>query len=134
MRIINLGPWVFYIEGKPQFDEHKVGKWMYFFKDKERVAGLCKAAVEQGIVLEARHSDAPEGVSCFYLECDDMESHKKVIQFFLDNDMIQKTKTGKLYNISFKLDDQTRAGEYGEMFQSEIKLEQFLDLYTGEWK
>ena len=62
-----------------------------------------------------------------------MESHKKVIQFFLDNDMIQKTKTGKLYNISFKLDDQTRAGEYGEMFQSEIKLEQFLDLYTGEW-
>ncbi len=43
MRIINLGPWVFYIEGKPQFDEHK---WMYFFKDTERVAGLCKAAVE----------------------------------------------------------------------------------------
>ena len=46
MRIINLGPWVFYIEGKPQFDEHKVGKWMYFFKDKESMAGLCKAAVE----------------------------------------------------------------------------------------
>ncbi len=134
MRIINLGPWVFYIEGKPQFDEHKVGKWMYFFKDKERVAGLCKAAVEQRIVLEAKHSDALDGVSCFYLGCDDVESHKKVIQFFLDNDMIQKTKTGKLYNISFKLDDQTRAGEYGEMFQSEIKLEQFLDLYTGEWK
>jgi len=134
MRIINLGPLVFYIEGKPQFDEHKVGKWMYFFKDKERVAGLCKAAVEQGIVLEAKHGDAPDGVSCFYLKCDDMESHKKVIQFFLDNDMIQKTKTGKLYNISFKLDDQTRAGEYGEMFKSEIKLEQFLDLYTGEWK
>ena len=56
MRIINLGPWVFYIEGKPQFDEHKV---------KESVAGLCKAAVEQGIVLEAKHSDAPDGVSCF---------------------------------------------------------------------
>ena len=40
----------------------------------------------------------------------------------------------RLYNISLQLDDQTRAGEYGEMFQSEIKLEQFLDLYTGEWK
>lgn len=39
-----------------------------------------------------------------------------------------------LYNISFKLDDQTRAGEYGEMFQIEIKWEQFLGLYTGEWK
>ncbi len=38
-----------------------------FFKDKESVVGLCKAAVEQGIVLEAKHSDAPDGVSCFYL-------------------------------------------------------------------
>ncbi len=64
MRIVSLGSWVFYIEGKPQFDEHKVGKWMYFFKDKERAAGLCKTAVEQGIVLEAKHSDAPDGVSC----------------------------------------------------------------------
>ena len=62
-----------------------------------------------------------------------MESHKKVIQFFMSNDMIQKTKTGKLYNISFKLDDQTRAGEYGESYSGNIKLEQFLDLQTGEW-
>lgn len=133
MEVINYGPWVYYIEGRPIFDEHKVGKWMYFFKDRERVAGLCEKAVKEGIVLEAKHSDAEEGVSCFYLECDDMETHKKVIQFFLDNDMIQKTKAGKLYNISFKLDDQTRAGEYGDEFTSNIKLEQFLDLVTGEW-
>lgn len=51
------------------------------------------------MVLEAKHCDAPDGASCFYLECDDMESYKKVTQFFMDNDMIQKTKTGKLYNI-----------------------------------
>lgn len=55
------------------------------------------------IVLEAKHSDAEEGVACFYLECDDTETHKKVIQFFLDNDIIQKAKSRKLYNISFKL-------------------------------
>lgn len=42
MRIINLGPWVFYIEGKPQFDEHKVGKWMCFFKDKREWQGFAK--------------------------------------------------------------------------------------------
>ena len=34
MRIINLGPWVFCIEGKPQFEGHKVGKWMYFSRIK----------------------------------------------------------------------------------------------------
>ncbi len=133
MQILNLGPWVFYIEGKPEFDRHKVGKWMYFFKDYDRVVELCRKAVEEGVVLEAKHSNADDGVSCFYLECDDMERHKKVIRFFMSNDMIQKTKTGKLYNISFKLDDQTRAGEYGESYSGDIKLEQFLDLQTGEW-
>ncbi len=30
-------------------------------------------------------------------------------------------------------DDQTRAGEYGEGYNGNIKLEQFLDLHTGKW-
>ena len=131
-KVIN-SPWVFYLDGNPEFDDHKVGKWMYFFNDRKRVAGLCEKAIEEGIVLEAKHSDAEEGVACFYLEFNDMKTHKKVIQFFLDNDMIQKTKSGKLHNISFKLDDQTRAGEYGNEFVSVIKLEHFLNLITGEW-
>lgn len=134
MEIINLGVWVFYVsEAAKNLDEHKCGKWMYFFDDEEFVAKICKEAVEKGIVVESKHSDAATGVSCFYLECDDLEGHKKVIQYFLDNNLIKKTKAGKLYNISFKLDAQTRAGEYGDDFQSEIKLEKFIDLYTGKW-
>jgi hypothetical protein len=39
----------------------------------------------------------------------------------------------RFYNISFKYDDQTRAGEYGEDFKGEIKLERFINLDTGEW-
>lgn len=42
MRIINLGPWVFNIEGKSQFDEHKVGKWMYFSRIKKEWQGYAK--------------------------------------------------------------------------------------------
>lgn len=42
MRIVNLRPWVFYIEGKPQFDEHKVGKWMYFSRIKRVWQGFAK--------------------------------------------------------------------------------------------
>ena len=53
---------------------------------------------------------------------------------FLDNNLIKRTKTGRLYNISFKYDDQTRAGEYGNEFKASIKLDDFLDLYTAEWK
>ena len=47
--------------------------------------------------------------------------------------MIRKTKKGKLYNISFKHDSQTLAGEYGEDYHPDIKLEEFVNLETGEW-
>ena len=47
--------------------------------------------------------------------------------------MIRKTKTGKLYNISFKLDNQTRAMEYGDKFKGKITLSDFINLETGEW-
>ena len=46
--------------------------------------------------------------------------------------MIKKTKSGKLYNIGFKYDSQTRNCEYGDDFKAEIKLEQFVDLNTGK--
>ncbi len=135
MRKIAYGGWIFYVAdgAEESLNKHKCGKWMYFFADKSFAADLCKKAVETGVVLEAKHSDAEDGVSCFYLNGDDMETHKKVIRFFLDNNLVRKTKAGKLYNISFKFDNQTRAGEYGGDFKGEIKLEQFLDLSTGEW-
>lgn len=76
---------------------------------------------------------APTGVICFYLNGDDIENHKRVIQFMMDNDLIRKTKTGRYYNNSFKFDDQTRAGEYGADFEGKIKLDEFIDLKTGRW-
>ena len=135
MRVVSQGGWIYYIEKTSiQLEDDRCGKWMYFFSDKEFVSHLCLEAVNNGIVSEAKHSDQSNGVACFYLNGDDFEGHKRVIGFFLDHNLIRKTKTGKLYNIAFKYDNQTRDGEYGEGFVSEIKLEQFLDLQTGEWK
>ena len=135
MQTVKLGPWIYYLSGKEDIlDEHKCGKWMYFFADKEKAAALCKKAIDDNVIYECKHSDAESGVACFYLNGDDIENHKRVIQFFLDNDLIRRTKTGKLYNISFKFDDQTRAGEYGDDFKAEIKLEEFIDLNTGKWR
>jgi hypothetical protein len=57
----------------------------------------------------------------------------KVIKFMLDNNLIRKTNSGRLYDESFKFDNQTRAGEYGAGFNATIKLSEFLNLYTGEW-
>ncbi len=99
----------------------------------ERSLRLCAKTVEKGIVAESKHSNASEGVCCFYLNCDDIETHKKIIKFFIDNNLIRKTKAGKYYNLSFKLDSQTEDGEYGKDFNAEIKLAEFIDLSTGEW-
>lgn len=130
---ISLDGWIFYMsEEESNLDRHKCGKWMHFFNNKEFAVHICEEAVVNSICVEAKHTDASEGVCCFYLNCDDIEGHKKVLSYFIKNDLIRKTKTGKLYNISFKLDDQTRAGEYGAGFHSEIKLENFVNLNTGE--
>lgn len=135
MEIIKQFGWVYYLGDKAKnLNKHKRGKWMHFFNNREFIEKICKQAVEECVVEESKHTDDEEGVSCFYLEYNDIGAHKRTIKFFLDNDLIRRTKKGKLYNISFKLDDQTRAGEYGSDFQSEIKLEQFLNLETGDWK
>ena len=52
----------------------------------------------------------------------------------LNNNLIQRTKKGKLYNLSFKFDSQTINGEYEENFTGRIKLDNFIDLDTGRWK
>ncbi len=135
MEIVSNIAWVFYVnpESASSFEDDKVGKWMYFFTDRKTAEKVCKEAVEKNIVAESKHSNASEGVCCFYLNCDDIETHKKIIKFFIDNNLIRKTKAGKYYNLSFKLDSQTEEGEYGKDFKAEIKLAEFIDLGTGEW-
>ena len=144
MKISEDFGWVSYQdESNTAINIGKCGKWMYFFKDTPSdmnfVFEVCSDVVEQGIIKSAKHTDAQvlaekgTGVACFYFECDDIETHKKIISFFIDNNMIRKTKSGKFYDISFKLDYQTLAGEYGEKFRSDLKLSHFIDLFSGEW-
>lgn len=133
MEIIKKYGWVYYVDEHCQFDSEKVGKWMYFFENKEFVARICEDSVKNNIVNESKHSNEETGVACFYLNCDDIDTHKKILSYFIENNLIKKTKNGRLYNISFKFDKQTLAGEYGDEFKSEIKLSKFIDLDTGKW-
>ena len=131
--------WFWFLSGNEKLlVPDKCGKWMYFFDDQEFAQKICQKAIDEDVCYECKCTDMeltgqPTGVICFYLNGDDIENHKRVIQFMMANDLIRKTKTGKYYNNSFKFDDQTRAGEYGADFEGKIKLEQFIDLQTGEW-
>ena len=143
---IDTRGWSFYIDIDRQKEllTDKCGKWMYFFDNSEQgiafAKSICEKAVKTGAAIESKHTDEQRvkmtgqgGVCCFYCNGDDIEAHKKILSFFLENNMIRKTKTGKLYNISFKYDSQTHNSEYGKEFSSEIKLEDFVNLETGEF-
>lgn len=103
---------------------------------------IVGTAVFDGVVVEAKYSNpetliaagSKQGVCCFYLNGNDRESHKRVLSYMLENGLIRKTKTGKLYIISFKFDSETYAGKYkGSGFCGKIKLADFVDLETGEF-
>ena len=132
--------WIVYATEKAkELVAHKCGKWMYFFNDQAFALNICEKAINENVCWECKCTDleaqgTDTGVICFYLNCDDLEHHKSVIEFMLRNGLIRKTKNGSYYNISFKLDDQTSAGEYGADFEGKIKLSEFLDLDTGLWK
>lgn len=134
MKISRRGNWVFYSNNPLALLSKRTGKWMYFFDNKAFVANICEKAIQNGIVSICKHSDDESGVACFYLSGDDIAGHRRVIQFFIDNNLIKRTNSGRYYNISFKYDSQTRLGQYGKNFNAEIKLENFLDLSTGKWK
>ncbi len=146
MTIISDIFWTYY-HGENELFDDSVGKWMYFFdclRDASKVKALCKEAIEKDVVKQCKHTNLNtieinpkvkngKGVCCFYLDGNDLAQHKKVIRLFIENDMIPRTRNGRLYNISFKYDRQTEAGEYGSDYYGNIKLEQFVDLFTGEW-
>lgn len=133
MKIHKINHWVYYVGDTKELIHSKCGKWMYFFDNQKIAEQMCNKAVINDIVCESKHSDAPNGVACFYLNGDDMIRHKKILQFFIENHLIKRTLNGRLHNISFKFDSQTRAGQYGSEFSSDIKLSQFINLDTGKF-
>lgn len=131
--------WFWFLSGEEKkLNRKKCGKWMHFFTEQDLAIDICQKAIEENVCYECKCTDMEfagdtRGVICFYLNGDDIENHKRVIQFMIDNNLIRKTKAGKYYNISFKFDIQTRAGSYGSDFEGILKLEQFIDLKTGNF-
>lgn len=138
--MLRMGGWFwFQAEGGSLYDlNDKSGKWMYFFTDQELAIELCAKAIEEHACYKCKCTDLEtimrlSGVICFYLNGDDIEGHKRIITFMIENNLIRKTKKGKLFDISFKFNEQTSAGEYGADFEGQLKLSQFVDLNSGEW-
>src|SRR5699024_5176376 len=100
MQIKSNDYWVWYTEDNKKSNNDNIGKWMYFFSDYQFVSEICKKAIANKVVEICKHTSNEEtGVACFYLNRDDNKGHRRVIKFFLDNNLIKRTKSGKLTNI-----------------------------------
>ena len=148
MTIISNEAWLYFLADDYQSleqDSAEIGKWMFFFNinDISLIEEICARAIDEEVVKECKCSnpdgmgtkdfDTSQGVACFYCDYHDEIAHRRILKYFIDNNLIRKTKTGKLYNISFKLDEQTENGEYGRRFVGAIKLSQFVDLSSGQF-
>ena len=73
---------------------------------------IAGTAVLDGVVVEVKYSSpetaivagSKQGVYRFYLNGNDREGHKRILNYMLDNGLVRRTKSSKLYNISIKYD------------------------------
>ena len=96
---------------------------MFFFSPFKTALmdDIVGTAVLDGFVVEAKYSNpetliaagSKHGVCCFFLNGNDREVHKRVLSYMLENGLIRKTKSGKLYNISFKFDSEGSVEKVG---------------------
>lgn len=128
------------------FPEGNCGSWRYEFDDTygnlTTAHKICKKAISDGIVNEAKYSDANAlsmnlrimgkaiGWCCLYCHTNDIDAHKRILKFMIENNLIPKDSFGNLLNIEFQRDWCTPPSENIKA----IALNDFVNLKTGELK
>ncbi|MED1012110.1 hypothetical protein [Bacillus mycoides] len=136
--------WCWY--GTGTFKEtDNVGKFVMVVKDdiSSEMQELIIKAIEQGITTLVKHTDPDTAgfnpfvkdgsLAIMWYSTDEKENLKKLAKFLIDHGLVPKNKNGNYRNISFKYDEQTRNGEYGEEFKASISLKDLMDVATGEF-
>ena len=91
---------------------------------------ICVKAIYHDVVSAASHTERYDSVHLnvsVLLDCkNNVESHKRVLLFLIENDLIPKTKNGLLHNVHFKRYNQSK-----QNYTPKIALSDFVDLKTG---
>lgn len=109
------------------------GKWMHFFavENAYYVVESCLLALRDDVCSKTKLTAEGSGVAYFYVDVTDIAAHQRVLRFMLDRGLIQKTKAGRLHNISFKLDRGRMVDDNDQPVK--VTLSDFLDLDTGKF-
>ena len=148
MKIIKTAAWVYYlsdaqyqmiVEQQQDIDDYEeilMGKWLIFCGKYEYAENLCKLAIAECGLSEAKHSadfSSGRGVCCFYMLSSDFGTNKRFISYFRDKGLLPKTKKGTYVNLAYKHDFDTVLGKYEKGYKGSIHLDKYIDLISGEW-
>ena len=136
IEVFDFMNWTF-VELNPHYSEFD-GFWQIYAPNEftEDLIQYLVDAIEYGALDSGRvdTSYQRESTVCL-LHCNskDRNAMKDILKYLLATNKIPKTQAGKLYNISYKFNAQSQAGLTGDRFVALIKLEDYVDLYTGEF-
>lgn len=92
-----------------------------------------KELIGSGFIPLVKYPSTPKRscVLCLYTTSDKNEM-ANLCKFMIDNGIIRKTSNGEYKNLSYKKEEQTKNDKYGDKFNADIKLSDFINLETGD--
>mgnify|MGYP001742377701 FL=1 len=136
IEIYDLANWTF-VERDPVIQEFD-GFWQIYAPKEftEELIQYLADAISDGALESGRvDTSYQRDTTVCLLHClsTDRNMMKRVLRYMIDTNKVQKTKSGRLYNISYKFNAQSQASLTGDKFVALIKLEDYVDLHTGKF-
>ena len=125
--------WNFFTGDKTNTLGATCGKWEYHFTDSSFAHHVCREAIAQGAAAAAKMSDAGKGVCCFYINGNDREAHKRMLEFMLCKNLIRRRGDGAFFDTRFIFSPFEKSSLQTECL-SDIKLSQFVNLKKGRMR
>lgn len=111
--------------------DYQWGRWVFPVQDFDMARDICVCAVGAAVcpIAEMNKFDSRGvGVSFYVYGCD-MQGHRAILDFLLDNELVSRDGFNMYAGVAFH--------PLSEKYSSErldvIKLEDMIDTYSGEW-
>lgn len=124
--------WTYYEREGYTLDSIKAGGWIWYFKRIIDAKKKCQDTVELELAGASKHSNSDDGVAIFSLNIDDIEGHIKLIEYMIENDMIEYEHDNVYRDISFVVSLSSTTPMLQHSIPQMLKLSSFVNLETHE--
>lgn len=109
-------------EAEQKLKEKSKGAWIINVSDYERAKKICMEMVEEGVVLEAKHTNKTvfnmQGFcTCyFFVNYGDNVTHKKVIEYLMELGLVSCNPCRRSEEIKFELNDMAQDKFFAKIY------------------